>query len=62
MTTNTGEPANASNTAKKWLSLNGQALANQESSISMLFKHCVRQCDWKKAFCKQCRYINVNVI
>lgn len=32
MTTNTGEPAKASNTAKKWLSLNGQALANQESS------------------------------
>lgn len=33
MTTNTGEPAEASNTAKKWLSLNGQALANLFSKM-----------------------------
>ena len=33
MTTNTGEPANASNTARKWFSLNGQALANLFSKM-----------------------------
>lgn len=33
MTTNTGESANASNTARKWFSLNGQALANLFSKM-----------------------------
>lgn len=33
MTTITGEPADASNTAKKWLSLDGQALANLFSKM-----------------------------
>lgn len=33
MTTSTGEPANALNTAQKWLSLDGQALANLFSKM-----------------------------
>lgn len=33
MTTNTGKPANTSNTAKKWLSLDGKALANLFSKM-----------------------------